>query len=140
MLDLQEMPLVEPTNLLFNKMIANSIDGLLLQVTDLPRVHKSTILPSTLVILACEIGTHRLNQPSGEDVRSLHVRLIEENIPMSLTLRLEESAAAEERRGFFIRWSVGGALSFPLLGGKVESRFGASARQEFWVLALDAPS
>ncbi len=76
MLDLQDLPLIEPTNLLFNKMIANGIDGLLLQITDLPRVHKSAILPSTLAILACEIGTHRLNQPSGEDVRSLHVWLI----------------------------------------------------------------
>ena len=48
MLDLQEMPLVEPTNLLFNKMITNGIDGLLLQITNLPSVHKSTILPSTV--------------------------------------------------------------------------------------------
>jgi len=58
MLDLQEMPLIEPTNLLFNKMITNGIDGLLLQITDLPRVQKSTIFPSSLATLACEIGTH----------------------------------------------------------------------------------
>jgi hypothetical protein len=49
---------------------------------------------------------------------------------MSLTLRLEESAAAEEQRGFFKRWFAR-ALSFPPSeGGMVESHLGASVRQD----------
>jgi hypothetical protein len=36
--DFQEMPLVEPTNSLLKKMPANGIDGLLLQVANLPGV------------------------------------------------------------------------------------------------------
>ena len=75
MLDLQEMPLVELTNLFVKKMIANGIGSLLLQITNLPGVHKGTILPRTLTTLACEIHTHRLSHPIGEDVQSLHVSL-----------------------------------------------------------------
>ena len=78
MLDLQEMPLVEPTDFLLKKMLANGIDGFLLQITNLPGVHKSTILPSTLMTLACEIDTNQLSHPIGEDVRSLQVRLMKE--------------------------------------------------------------
>ncbi len=78
MLDLQEMPLVEPTNSLLKKMLTNGIDGLLLPITNLPGVHECTILSSTLTTLACEIVTHQLSHPIEEDVRSLHVRLIKE--------------------------------------------------------------
>ena len=72
MLDLQEMPLVKSTNPLLKKMLANGIDGLLLQITNLPGVHESTMLPSTLTTLACKIDTHKLSNPIGEDVQSLH--------------------------------------------------------------------
>ncbi len=63
------MPLVEPT------VLANGIDGLLLQVTVRPGVYMSAILPSTLSTLACEVDTHQLNHTLGEDVRGLHIRL-----------------------------------------------------------------
>jgi hypothetical protein len=56
-------------------MLANGIDGLLLQVTNLPGVYKSAILPSALSTLACEIDTHQLSHTLGEDVGGLHVRL-----------------------------------------------------------------
>ena len=60
-------------------MLANGIDSLLLQITNLPGVHKSAILPSTtLTIIACEIDTHQLSETLGEDVSSLHVRLFKE--------------------------------------------------------------
>ena len=59
-------------------MIANDIDGLLLQITNLPGVHESAILPSTLTTLACEIDSHQLSHSLGEDVRSLHTKLVKE--------------------------------------------------------------
>ncbi len=59
-------------------MLANGIDGLLLQVTNLPGVYKSAILPSALSTLACEIDTHQLSHTFGEDVRGLRVRLAKE--------------------------------------------------------------
>ncbi len=89
------MPLVEPTDSLLKKMLANGIDGLLLQVTNLPGVYESAILPSALSTLACKIDTHQLSHTLGEDVRGLHVRLAKENIPISIMLRLVESAATE---------------------------------------------
>jgi hypothetical protein len=75
------MPLVKPTNSLLEKMLANGIDGLLLQVTNLPGMHESAIIPSALSTLACEIDTHRLSHTFGEDVRSLHFRPAEEKHP-----------------------------------------------------------
>ncbi len=78
-------------------MIAYSIDGLLLQITDLPRVHKSTILPGTLATLARKIGTHRLNQPAGEDVRSLHVRIVEEKQSQSQSSKTENTLSEEKK-------------------------------------------
>jgi len=63
MLDLQEMPLFEPADFFFKKMLANGIDGLLLQIVNLPGVHESAILPSTLTTFACEINTY-LTEPS----------------------------------------------------------------------------
>ncbi len=72
------MPLIEPTDSLLKKMLANGIDGLLLQVTNFPGVYKSAILLSALSTLACEINTHRLSHTLGEDVRGLHVRLAKE--------------------------------------------------------------
>jgi hypothetical protein len=72
------MLLVEPTDSLLKKMLANGIDGLLLQVTYLPGVYESAILPSALSTLACKIDTHRLSHTLGEDVRGLHVRLAKE--------------------------------------------------------------
>ncbi len=75
------MPLVKPTNSLLEKMLANGIDGLLLQVTNLPGVYKSAILPSALSTLACKIDTHQLSHTFGEDVRSLHVRPTMEKHP-----------------------------------------------------------
>ncbi len=62
-------------------MLANGIDGLLLQVTNLPGVYKSTILPSALSTLACEIDIHQLSHTLGEDIRSLHVKPAEEKHP-----------------------------------------------------------
>jgi hypothetical protein len=62
-------------------MLANGIDGLFLQVTNLPGMYESAILPSALSTLACEIDTHRLSHTFGEDVRSLHVRPAEEKHP-----------------------------------------------------------
>jgi hypothetical protein len=75
------MPLVKSTNSLLKKMLANGIDGLLLQVTNLPGVYESAILPSALSTLACEIDTHQLSHTFGEDVGSLHVRPAEEKHP-----------------------------------------------------------
>jgi hypothetical protein len=72
------MPLIKPTNSLLEKMLANGIGGLLLQVTNLPGVYASAILPSALSTLACEINTHQLSHTLGEDIRGLHVRLAEE--------------------------------------------------------------
>jgi hypothetical protein len=72
------MPLVEPTNSLLKKMLANGIDGLFLQVTNLPGVYESAILPREDSTLACEIDTHQLSHTLGEDVRGLHVRLAKE--------------------------------------------------------------
>ena len=46
-------------------MLANGIDGLLLQVTNLPGVYESAILPSALSTLACEIDTHQLSHTFG---------------------------------------------------------------------------
>jgi hypothetical protein len=69
------MPLVEPTNSLLKKMLAYGIEGFLLQVTNLPGVYKSAILPSALSTLACEINTHQFSHTFGEDVRGFHVRL-----------------------------------------------------------------
>ncbi len=60
---------------------ANGIDGLLLQVTNLPGVYKNAILPSALSTLACEIDTHQLSHTLGEDVRSIHVRTANEKHP-----------------------------------------------------------
>ncbi len=72
------MPLFEPTNSLLKKMLAYGVDGLLLQVTNLPGVYKSAILPSALSTLACENNTHQFSHTFGEDVRGLHVRLAKE--------------------------------------------------------------
>jgi hypothetical protein len=72
------MPLVEPTNSLLKKMLTYGIDGLLLQVTSLPGVYKSAILPSALSTLACEIDTHQFSHTFGKDVRGFHVRLAKE--------------------------------------------------------------
>jgi hypothetical protein len=72
------MPLIEPTNSLLKKMLAYGIDGLLLQVTNLPGVYESAILPSALSTLACEINTHQFSHTFGEDVRGFHVRLAKE--------------------------------------------------------------
>ncbi len=72
------MPLVEPTNSLLKKMLTYGIDGLLLQVTNLPGVYESAILPSALSILACEINTHQFSHTFGEDFRGFCVRLAKE--------------------------------------------------------------
>ncbi len=72
------MPLVEPTNSLLKKMLTYGTDGLLLQVTNLPGVYESAILPSALSTLACEINTHLFSNTFGEDVRGFHVRLAKE--------------------------------------------------------------
>ncbi len=63
------MPLVEPTDSLLEKMLANGIDGLLLQVTNLPGVYESAILPSALSTLTCEIDTHQLSHRHGARLR-----------------------------------------------------------------------
>jgi hypothetical protein len=72
------MPLIELNNSLLEKMLAYGIDGLLLQVTNLPGVYKSAILPSALSNLACEIDTHQFSHTFGDDVRGFHVRLAQE--------------------------------------------------------------
>ncbi len=59
-------------------MLTYSIGGLLLQVTNLPGVYKSAILPSALSTLACKIDTHQFSHTLGEDVRGFHVRLAKE--------------------------------------------------------------
>ena len=96
MLDLQEMPFVKPANLLLKKMIPDSIDGLLLQIANLPRVHESTIHPSTLTTLACKIGAHQLSHPIGEMSEAFMVGVWRKNIPISVTLCLVLSADAGE--------------------------------------------
>ncbi len=56
-----------------------------------------TVLLYALTTLACEVDTHQLSHTFREDVRGLISNLLRKNIPMSLTLRLEESTAAEEQ-------------------------------------------
>ncbi len=122
------MPLVEPTNSLLKKMLVYGIDGLLLQVTNLPRVYKNAILPSALSTLACEIDTHQFSHTFGEDLRGFCVRLAKEKIPISIMLRLVDLAAPEQQ-GFFKHWIAG---VFALSSGvTAESHFTASLQQEF---------
>jgi len=71
--------------------------------------------------------------------------LLRKNIPMSLTLHLEESAAAEERQGFFIRWSAGALSSISgrhsriTLGSLSATRIlGISMRRAFIIKAWGA--
>jgi hypothetical protein len=89
------MPLVEPTNSLLKKMLAYGIDGLLLQVTNLPGVYESAILPSALSTLACEIDTHQFSIPLGKMSVAFMSGLLRKNIPISITLRLVDLAASE---------------------------------------------
>ena len=59
-------------------MLANSSDGLLFHVPHLPRVQMRTIFLCTLTTLAREVDTNQLRHILGEDVDSLHIRLVKE--------------------------------------------------------------
>jgi len=72
------MPLIKPTNFFRNEMLANRNDGLLFQVPDLPGVQMRTIFLCALTTLAREINTNQLGHILGEDVGSLHIRLVKE--------------------------------------------------------------
>ncbi len=77
-LHFQEVPLIEPTNFLRKEMLANGSDGLLFHVSYLPRVQVRTIFLCTLTTLAREVDTNQLRHILGEDVDSLHIRLVKE--------------------------------------------------------------